>query len=192
VPSIERGLRLIAGLGNPGREYARTRHNAGFRVIDVLAERWNVALSPEPKWRAELGRVGDVFLCKPTTFMNLSGEAVTAIADYYKIEPEETLIVCDDAALPLGRIRVRPGGSSGGQNGLANVILHFATEDVPRLRIGVGGPEGKTLTSHVLGAFSPEEETIFQAALTRAADAVELAQARGLESAMNQFNQANQ
>jgi PTH1 family peptidyl-tRNA hydrolase len=192
VPSTERGLRLIAGLGNPGREYARTRHNAGFRVIDVLAERWNVALKPEPKWRAEVGRAGDVFLCKPTTFMNLSGEAVSAIADYYKIQPEETLIVCDDAALPLGRIRLRLGGSSGGQNGLANVILHFATENVPRLRIGVGGPEGRTLTSHVLGAFSPDEETIFQAALTRAADAVELAEARGLESAMNQFNQANQ
>lgn len=184
-------FRLIAGLGNPGKQYARTRHNVGFRVLDLLAQRWGVTMKSESRWTAEVGRAATCHLCKPQTFMNRSGLAIAALAQFHQIPPAETLVVYDDLALPLGRLRIRPAGSAGGHNGLADAILHLGTEAIPRLRIGVGAPEGETLTGHVLGHFRAEEIPALEESLVRAADAIEHAQKHGLASAMNQFNQAN-
>ena len=181
--------RLVAGLGNPGREYDRTRHNVGFLVIDELAARSGVRLEENRSWKTRHARTTDgKHLVQPLTFMNLSGEAVAGVARYFKIPAAEVLVVSDDAALPLGRLRLRPGGSDGGHNGLRSVIEHLDTSDFPRLRIGVGGATGSEMVSHVLGRFSAEEESAMQTAIRRAADAVETACAHGLERAMNEFN----
>ncbi len=181
--------RLVAGLGNPGREYDRTRHNVGFLVLDELAARSGVRLEENRAWKSRYARASDGrHLLQPLTFMNLSGEAVAGVARYFKIPTAEVLVVSDDTALPLGRLRLRPGGSDGGHNGLRSVIEHLDTSDFPRLRIGVGAATGGELVSHVLGRFSPDEEPAVQAAVRRAADAVETACAHGLEMAMNAFN----
>jgi PTH1 family peptidyl-tRNA hydrolase len=181
--------RLVAGLGNPGREYDRTRHNVGFLVIDELAARSGVRLEENRAWKSRHARTPDGrHFVQPLTFMNLSGEAVAGVARYFKIPTAEVLVVSDDTALPLGRLRLRPGGSDGGHNGLRSVIDHLDTSDFPRLRIGVGSASGNELVSHVLGRFSTEEEPAVQAAVRRAADAVETACAHGLEKAMNEFN----
>jgi PTH1 family peptidyl-tRNA hydrolase len=184
--------RLVAGLGNPGREYDHTRHNVGFLVIDELAARSGVRLEENRAWKSRHARTIDgCHLVQPLTFMNLSGEAVAGIARYFKIPAAELLVVSDDAALPLGRLRLRPGGSDGGHNGLRSVIEHLDTSDFPRLRIGVGSARENELSSHVLGRFAPDEEPAVQAAVRRAADAVETACAHGLEQAMNRFNRAD-
>ena len=183
--------RLVAGLGNPGRDYDRTRHNVGFLVIDELAARAGVKLEENRAWKSRHGRTADgCHFVQPLTFMNLSGEAVAGIARYFKIPAAELLVVSDDTALPLGRLRLRPGGSDGGHNGLRSIIDHLDTSDFPRLRIGVGSAPGSELSSHVLGRFGADEEPAVQAAVRRAADAVETARAHGLETAMNRFNRA--
>ena len=151
-------FRLIVGLGNPGREYAETRHNAGFMVLDHLAAGARASFRVEKKWQAEVASLGDTWLCKPQTYMNLSGESVSALGHYYKIAPAQMLVVLDDFALPLGRLRLRESGSAGGQNGLASIIQHLGTNAVPRLRVGIGGVEQGSATSHVLGRFSPAEK----------------------------------
>jgi PTH1 family peptidyl-tRNA hydrolase len=180
-------FRLIVGLGNPGREYAETRHNVGFLLVDRLAERGRAAWGHERRWQADLARSGTVYLCKPRTYMNLSGQAVRAVADFYKIEPGQMLIVLDDFALPLGKLRLRPSGSSGGHNGLKSIIEHLGTTVVPRLRVGIGGAAGDTV-DHVLGRFALEEREPLEQSLRRAVEAIDVAQDRGLEAAMNQFN----
>jgi PTH1 family peptidyl-tRNA hydrolase len=177
----------VAGLGNPGKDYDRTRHNVGFLVLDELARRAGAQFAHEPKWNADLARAGGVTLMKPMTFMNLSGEAVGDFNRFYKIAPEDTLVVLDDVALPLGRLRLRGTGSDGGHNGLASVQAHLGTERIPRLRVGIGGAEN-SLVGHVLGKFSSEENTVLAQTVSRAADAVEFAQANGFEAAMNRFN----
>ena len=183
--------RLVAGLGNPGREFDLTRHNIGFLVVDELAARAGVRLEENRAWKSRHGRTADgCHFVQPLTFMNLSGEAVAGIARYYKIPPAELLVVSDDTALPLGRLRLRPGGSDGGHNGLRSIIEHLDTSDFPRLRIGVGSAPGHELSSHVLGRFGADEGPAVQAAVHRAADAVEVARADGLEMAMNRFNRA--
>lgn len=185
------GLRLIAGLGNPGREYEGTRHNAGFAVLDELASRLGASFSREPKWDALVARVpgSDLILLKPTTFMNLSGEAVAEYARFHRIPNTSVLVVADDVALPPGTIRIRREGGSGGQKGLESVLIHFATEQVPRLRLGVGGAsEGADLAGHVLSRFAPGEIPVIGEAIARSADAVLCAVERGLETAMNLYN----
>jgi PTH1 family peptidyl-tRNA hydrolase len=183
---MEGRFRLLAGLGNPGKDYDRTRHNVGFLVLDELARRAGASFAHEPKWNADIARAGSVTLMKPMTFMNLSGEAVGDFNRFYKIAPEDTLVVLDDVALPLGRLRLRGTGSDGGHNGLASVQAHLGTERVPRLRVGIGGAKS-SLVGHVLGKFSAEERSVLDQAVSRAADAVEFAQANGVEAAMDRF-----
>ncbi|PTX93428.1 aminoacyl-tRNA hydrolase [Spartobacteria bacterium LR76] len=180
-------FRLIAGLGNPGRQYAGTRHNAGFAVVDELARRCAAEFRFEPKWDAETATCGGRIFMKPQTFMNLSGEAVGNYARYYRLAPEEVLVVIDDVALPFGDLRLRKSGSPGGHNGLESVLMHLGTEAVPRLRVGIGSASG-ALHSHVLGQFTPEEKTRLEDLYSRAADAVEYANAHGVEAAMNIYN----
>ncbi|MDD5200911.1 MAG: aminoacyl-tRNA hydrolase [Terrimicrobiaceae bacterium] len=186
-------FRLVAGLGNPGREYDHTRHNVGFFVADALARRFDAQFVHESKWNADVARAGELVLMKPMTFMNLSGESIGDFSHYFKIEPDEVLVIIDDAALPLGRLRLRRSGSDGGHNGLASALMHLGTEQVPRLRVGIGGlgdprAAGDSLTGHVLGKFSASERAELDEAVNRAADAVELAQASGLAAAMNRYN----
>jgi peptidyl-tRNA hydrolase, PTH1 family len=184
-------FRLIAGLGNPGREYEQTRHNIGFMILDKLADRAGTQFRHEAKWNADIAPMGKgVLLCKPLSFMNLSGEPVGNVAHFYKIPPQEILVILDDAALPLGRLRIRTGGSSGGQNGLQSILVHLGTEAVPRLRFGIGAAEGgRSLSDHVLSRFTPEEQPLLNESLDRAVAAIEFAQKNGAEAAMNHYNQ---
>ncbi len=181
-------IRLIAGLGNPGREYQRTRHNVGFMVLDRLAADANLRWDFSSKWNAGWAK-SDVIMVKPATFMNRSGQAVAAIANFYKIAASEVLVVLDDLALPLGRLRVRAQGSSGGHNGLESVIEHFGTEAVPRLRIGIGAAPSHGAVDYVLGRFFEEEQPLLDATIKRAAEAVKCAVDKGPIAAMNVFNQ---
>ncbi len=180
-------LWLVAGLGNPGPRYQRTRHNIGWLALD--------ALCPEDPFREEkrfegyVSRVTGAWLLKPTTFMNLSGVAVRAMADYFKIPRERVLVIFDDVALPLGRLRIRSGGGAGSHNGLESVITHFASEAVPRLRIGIGVPPAPLdLRDYVLGNFTPQEESDLPSILNRAAEAISTVLKNGLAAAMNEFN----
>ena len=181
------GLRLLVGLGNPGREYRDTRHNVGFMLADRLAARERAPFRTEKSWQAEVARAGDLLLCKPLTYMNLSGQAVRPLAQFYKIDATQMLIVLDDLALPLGKLRLRPDGSAGGHNGLKSIIEHFGTPAVPRLRIGIGAAPGEA-TGHVLGRFTLEENAALAQSLDRAVEAVDCLSTRGLEAAMNAFN----
>lgn len=182
------GFRLIVGLGNPGRQYADTRHNAGYFLLDELARRTKTAFHFEAKWNAEIAFHEGRCLMKPRTFMNLSGEAAGGYARYHKLAPAEVLVVLDDVALPLGDLRIRRGGSAGGHHGLESVLAHLGTNAVPRLRVGIGAASGN-LSHHVLGTFTADEVPVLQTAVARAADAVETAEAAGIESAMNLYNQ---
>ena len=181
------GLRLIVGLGNPGREYRETRHNVGFMIVDRLAARERAPFRTEKSWQAEVARAGDLLLCKPLTYMNLSGQAVRPLSQFYKLDPAQMLIVLDDMALPLGKLRLRPDGSAGGHNGLKSILEHFGTQAVPRLRVGIGAAEGEA-TGHVLGRFTLEENAALAQSLDRAVEAVDCLRAHGLEAAMNAFN----
>lgn len=181
-------FRLIVGLGNPGGDYAETRHNAGFMVLDRLAARAGAVFKAEKKWQALAVSTSLGWLCKPQTYMNLSGESVSALGHFYRIEPSQVLVVLDDMALPLGRLRLREKGSHGGHNGLRNIIDHLGTDVIPRLRVGIGAAAGEA-TGHVLGRFSPAERPLVDAAINRAADAVEHAQSHGFPAAMNLYNQ---
>lgn len=184
-------MRLIVGLGNPGSEYAGTRHNVGFEVIDRLARRHCIALRRRAL-RAVLGE-GEiegkrVILARPMTYMNLSGEAVGAIARMHQIPPADILVVVDDIALPLGRLRLRLKGSSGGHNGLESIQRHLHTEEYPRIRIGVGPALPGRMVDHVLSRFKPEERETIEEALERAVDAIEMALRENFEKAMSVYN----
>ena len=177
------------GLGNPGREYADTRHNIGFMILDKLAARKGFAFQSFRKWKAHVASHEGVQYCKPSSYMNLSGEPVAAICGFYKIPPAEVLAVFDDVALPLGKLRLRAGGSGGGHNGIRSIIEHLGTQQVPRLRFGIGAAEGADqLTDYVLGRFSKEEAALLGESTARAADAIEMACASGIQTAMNHFN----
>ena len=182
-------IRLIAGLGNPGPEYAGTRHNIGFMVIDHLAAQLGAAWEKSTKWDALTSKHGDTLLAKPMSFMNRSGYPLVAIAQFYKIAPSEILVVLDDLALPLGRIRIRPGGGTGGHNGLESIIIQFGTEEIPRLRIGIGAAPRDGGVDYVLGRFFEEERPLLKSAVQRGAQAIECAVDNGVVSAMNTFNQ---
>ncbi len=190
-------MKLIVGLGNPGPEYRDTRHNVGFLVADELARRWRLSEAWREKFEALHVRttVADeaVILAKPLTFMNLSGQAVAGLAAFYKIEPADVLVVADDVALPLGRLRARPEGGAGGHNGLKSIIQHFGTQAFPRLRVGVGrGDDRRDLADHVLGRFEAGERETVSAAVLRAADAAERFLSEGIERVMSAFNAATQ
>jgi PTH1 family peptidyl-tRNA hydrolase len=187
-------MKLIVGLGNPGPEYRETRHNIGFAVVDELARRYEVG-----NWREQFEALvartrfddDSLTLAKPLTFMNLSGRAVAALAGFYKIDPADVLVVTDDAALPVGRLRARREGSAGGHNGLKSVIEHLGTQAFPRLRVGVGRGDGRDLADHVLGRFDADERDRVSAAVLRAADCAETWLRDGIERAMNAFNAAD-
>jgi PTH1 family peptidyl-tRNA hydrolase len=185
-------LKLVVGLGNPGRRYAQTRHNIGFAVSDDLARRAGVAFE-HGRANALTARVGlgagSVLLVKPLTMMNLSGEAVAGLAHFYKIDTPDILVVADDVNLPLGRLRLRARGSAGGHNGFKSIIALLGTEEFPRLRIGVGrGDTRRELADHVLATFDEDEAPDVTESVARAADAVECFIAEGIEAAMNRFN----
>jgi PTH1 family peptidyl-tRNA hydrolase len=189
-------LYLIVGLGNPGAEYSRTRHNAGFLVVERLAERWRASWSFEMKFNALLAKAerGNrrVLLCRPQTFMNSSGEAVGAIREFYRVALSRILLIVDDADLPLGRLRMRPEGSSGGHHGLESVEQHFGTRGYPRLRVGIGRLDGaREITGHVLGRFGSTEAAVADKVLTVAADQAETWLEAGIQKAMNEFNRVS-
>jgi PTH1 family peptidyl-tRNA hydrolase len=185
-------MKLIVGLGNPGRKYAGTRHNVGFDVLDVLAGRWKVDWESAPRGIEGLvarDRSADTLLAKPLTFMNLSGPAVVGLLQFYKIELPDLFVIVDDVNLELGRLRARAAGSAGGHNGLKSIIGALGNDGFARMRIGVGGGEPRRdLSGHVLGRFAPDEEPIITEAVTRTADAAELFIAEGITPVMNRFN----
>lgn len=185
---MESRIRLVAGLGNPGAEYEQTRHNIGFMVVDQLATSARSTWERSTKWGALSAKVVDVFLAKPMSFMNRSGHPLFALAQFYKIAPQEMLIVLDDLALPLGRLRIRPDGGTGGHNGLESIIVQFGTEEIPRIRIGIGAPPAQGSVDYVLGRFFEEEKLLVRSTIERAAEAVKCAIDNGLVSAMNTFN----
>ena len=183
---------LIAGLGNPTREYEKTRHNVGFEAIDILADKAGTTVT-EKKHKALYGKgyIGGqkVILAKPQTYMNLSGESIREIADFYKIEPENIIILCDDINLSEGQLRIRLKGSAGGHNGLKNIISHLGTQEFPRIRIGVGEkPRGMDLADYVLWRFPKEQQAVMEEAYRDAADAACMMIEEGADAAMNHYN----
>ena len=184
---------IITGLGNPGKEYEGTRHNAGFMAIDHLADKYQISMDTR-KHMAYLGKGiingQKVILAKPQTYMNLSGESIRSLVDYYKIDPEEELIVLyDDISLDPGNIRIRAKGSAGGHNGIKNIIAHLGTQEFPRIKVGVGDkPPRMDLADYVLSRFSKEDREKMEQAFKDAAEAVEVMIAEGPDAAMNQFN----
>ena len=185
-------IRLVAGLGNPGPDYELTRHNIGFIVVERLAAQFGSAWEKSNKWDAASAKYGEVILVKPLSFMNRSGHPLFAIAQFYKIEPQEILVVLDDFALPLGRLRLRPNGSSGGHNGFESIIAQFGTEEIPRLRVGIGAAPSQASIDYVLGRFFDEEKPLVRSTIDRAGDAVKCAIDNGLVSAMNTFNKTEE
>ncbi len=184
-------IRLVAGLGNPGSEYAATRHNIGFMVVDQLAAQfgstWEKSV-PQAREDALSAKCGAVLLIKPMSFMNRSGYPLFAVAQFYKIEPQQILIILDDLALPLGRLRLRARGGPGGHNGLESIIVQFGTEEIPRLRVGIGQAPREGYVDYVLSRFFDEEKPLVRSTIGRAVDAVKCAIDNGLVSAMNTFN----
>lgn len=182
-------LKLVVGLGNPGEQYERTRHNVGFRLADRLVG------GPDSFWKdfkglgAAAKTASGLWVAKPMTYMNLSGEFVKAFAAYHNVERDQILVVYDELALPLGKLRIRKTGSSGGQNGMKSIIQHFGTEEIARMRIGIGPqPEKVDASAFVLGRFSKAQEDELDAVLDRAVSAVECAAEYGIETAMNKYN----
>lgn len=182
---------MIAGLGNPGREYSATRHNVGFMAVDELARRWN-CLTWKNKSEAEVAEYrGEetVLLVKPQTYMNLSGVAVGDLARFYKIAPQDIIVIFDDMDLPAGKLRLRQQGGTGGHRGIESLLVHLPNDTFPRVRIGIGRPpQGWEVPNFVLSKFTTEEEPLMRHAITRAADAVEYALKHGFTKAMNSFN----
>ncbi len=183
---------IIAGLGNPTKEYEKTRHNAGFDAIDVLAEKHGIQIT-ERKHKAFCGTgfIGGerVLLAKPQTFMNASGESLREAADFYKIRPEQVIVIYDDISLRVGQLRIRTKGSAGGHNGIKSIIAHLGSQDFLRIKIGVGAkPDRMDLADYVLSRFSQTDRQMMEDAFQDAADAVEFMLADGADAAMNRYN----
>ena len=189
---------LIVGLGNPGAKYAGTRHNIGFEVVDRLSKAWGISLKEERRFQAEYGAgLGPhrqkVYLLKPLTYMNRSGQSIRAALDWLKLEPVQVLVVYDDMDLPVGRLRLRLSGAAGGHNGMKSAIAHLGTQDFPRLRIGIGagdraGDSDKAVVSHVLGNFSKAERSTMDAVADTTLRALEKALLDGVEKSMSLYN----
>lgn len=183
---------LVVGLGNPGREYRETRHNIGFMVMDRLAETAGIKLTKvQSKAIIGIGRIGDqkVILAKPQTFMNLSGQAVTALMRFYKVEPTRLVVAHDDVDLPFGQIRMRPGGGSAGQKGIGSIIEKLGSQEFARLRMGVGRPPGQQdAASFVLQPFHSADRDFLPEFINRGADAIKSFMLEGIDTAMNRYN----
>ena len=184
-------MKLIVGLGNPGSEYQSTRHNMGFAAIDYISEKQGISFK-KSKHQALIGEgtLGGerVVLVKPMTYMNLSGDAVSALARWYKVEPADILVIYDDMDLPVGQMRLRPSGSAGGHNGMKSIILRLSSDQFPRLRIGIGRRENNDTIDYVLGKLNREEQEIQFKLLGDVCDAVVMFVKNGLEPAMNRYN----
>jgi PTH1 family peptidyl-tRNA hydrolase len=183
---------IIAGLGNPSREYEKTRHNVGFEAIDLLADKLGVKLT-DKKHRAYcgMGMIGTekVILSKPQTYMNLSGESIGSMADYYKVEPDHIIVICDDINLEEGQLRIRAKGSAGGHNGLKSIINHLGSQEFLRIRVGVGEkPKEMDLADYVLGRFPKAQEALMEDAYKAAAEASVMVVEDGADAAMNLYN----
>ncbi len=184
-------MMMVVGLGNPGRQYEHTRHNVGFMTVDELARRHGATQIAERKgaWTARATIAGrSILLVKPQTFMNVSGEAVGPLWRWHKMDLKDLLVISDDIDLPFGRLRLRPHGSAGGHNGLKSIFAHLGSQDIARLKIGVGRAAGRDAKDHVLAPFSAEERADLPVVLGHAADAVELMLRQGLDAAMNVIN----
>lgn len=183
---------IIVGLGNPGVQYQGTRHNVGFAVIDQLSEKYNIKVDTKKhKGLVGNGVIGKdkVVLVKPQTYMNLSGECVRAVADFYKVSSEEILVIYDDISLEVGQLRLRGKGSAGGHNGIKNIILHLGTDVFPRIKIGVGGNNAHTdLKDHVLGHFHGMDRISIEEGIKEACDAAVSFLQNGMEKTMNRYN----
>lgn len=191
--------RLIVGFGNPEPKYDQTRHNIGFAAVDALARSWQISLSENRKFQGIFGEgrgptADKIRLLKPLTYMNRSGQAIRAVTDWYKLPPESVLVIYDDMDLPCGKIRLRLSGSAGGHNGMKSAIAHLSTQNFPRLRIGIGRPQGTTSSddpnavSHVLGRFSTVEARLMSEVLQLVVECTQLSLKQGLEKAMNSCN----
>jgi PTH1 family peptidyl-tRNA hydrolase len=185
-------VKLVVGLGNPGPKYRATRHNVGFWVVDEIGRRWDLTGGWRERDQALIVRKpGSAILAKPLTFMNLSGFAISRLLQFYQIDLVDMLVIIDEAALPLGRLRARARGSAGGHNGLKSIIDQLGTDEFSRLRIGVGrGDNRRDLADYVLSTFDPDERETIQAAVLRAADASEMFVSEGVGRVMNTFNAA--
>lgn len=187
---------LVAGLGNPGADYAHTRHNAGFMVVERFGRKFGADWKTVAKFQSRVGRVdvsgSKVILCEPQTYMNASGEAIAPLAAYYKVPPERIVVVVDDADLPFGQIRLRAEGSSGGHHGLESIERHLGTRQFARLRVGIGRTDRglREITGHVLGKFGAEEAELLEKVLERAVAQIECYLVEGVLKAMSQFNGA--
>lgn len=186
-------MKVIVGLGNPGRRYANTRHNVGFWVIDCLSDQWRIPVKKE-KWKAEVGEGQingeNVLLVKPQTYMNRSGESVQEICRFFQLDLDHLLVIYDDLDLPVGRIRLRAKGSSGGHNGMKSIFAHLKTEKIKRIKIGIGHPEGNAdIADYVLSPFPKQELPFIEEAVERSAQAVEDWLRFDFQHAMNQYNQ---
>jgi len=185
-------VKLIVGLGNPGRQYRESRHNLGFRVVDLLSESWGIKVTGK-KHKALYGRgrwqEHSVVLLKPQTYMNRSGESVLSAMSFYKVLPRDILVILDDIALPSGQLRVRPQGSGGGHNGLKDVIKKLGHNDICRLRIGIGAAEAGQVVEHVLGCFIENEKQKVEDGIRQARGCVECWLAKGVQAAMTAYNQ---
>jgi PTH1 family peptidyl-tRNA hydrolase len=192
-------MKLIVGLGNPGRNYVNNRHNVGFKCVDLFAREHGISLTQ----RRALSKLGTgevagkkIALAKPQTFMNLSGEAVSALVRRYKLSPKDILVIHDDLDLPLGKIRIREKGSSGGHNGLKSIISHLGAQDFPRIRVGIGPAEDRDSIStpkvdaieHVLSDFTEAEKTVMREVYLKVAAAIECILNEGIATAMNKYN----
>ena len=185
-------MRIIVGLGNPGDRYRCTRHNVGFRCIDLLSQRWAIKLS-ERRAKAILGRgrhqEQDIILAKPRAFMNLSGQGVAYLLTRFAAKPADLVVIYDEMDLPVGKLRLRPGGGPAGHNGIRSIITEMKTTDFPRIRIGIGHPAlGQEQVSHVLSRFSPEEAPEIARIVEQAAAAIDCLLESGIDTAMNRFN----
>ncbi len=188
-------IQLIVGLGNPGAKYDQTRHNIGFEAVDRLAQSWQISLAEHRKFQGQFGeglaiKGQKLRLLKPNTFMNLSGQSIRAVSDWYKLPPASVLVIYDDMDLPIGKLRLRQSGSAGGHNGIKSTISHLNSQDFPRLRIGIGSAkqtEGEVI-SHVLGRFSQAETKAMSEVLKLVIDAVEMSLRQGIPKAMSLYN----
>lgn len=199
MPSDRCAIDLIVGLGNPGAEYERTRHNIGFMVVDHLANKRGIKLAAEKRFQGIYGegkgnQNTKIRLLKPTTFMNLSGQSVRACCDWYKLSPQSVLVIYDDLDLPLGKIRLRVSGSSGGHNGMKSIIAHLGTQEFPRLRLGIGREVNKTnsasvpVVSHVLGSFASAESKVLPDLFDLTEAAIASINTVGIEKTMSMYN----
>ncbi|AQM61030.1 aminoacyl-tRNA hydrolase [Clostridium baratii] len=181
---------LIVGLGNPEEKYNNTRHNIGFEAVDYIADKYNIDINRK-KFKGVYGEgfIGNekVILMKPTTYMNLSGECIREVIDFYKLSNEDILVIYDDISLDVGRIRIRPKGSAGGHNGIKSIINHLGTDEFSRIKIGVGQPKGD-LVNHVLGKFSKEENEVLEESLEATKLATETIIKEDTQAGMNKFN----